>query len=192
MSCMVIGDEKRVVDMVKLGYRSAIIRATVPSVSWLRLRKICRSLGVETMDRGPLPTSRRILRTAKSCLGGSVLMSIYERLHPKASVTIKMSALETALRIYSALREDTPSLGDPIDNNAAWVLARDLRSAEVFWADCACGFRYLICTASLRPDACPACVIQREEGPPKKRKKKAPAPMFPSAHDGRFMAHVEF
>ena len=70
MSCMVIGDEKRVVEMVKLGYRSAIIRATVPSVSWLRLRKISRSLGVETMDRGPLPTSRRILRTAKSCLGG--------------------------------------------------------------------------------------------------------------------------
>lgn len=190
MPCMFIDDEKRVVEMVRLGYRSAIIRTTVPSVSWLRLRKICRSLGVETMDRGPLPTGRRILRTAKSCLGCSVLMSIYERLHPSAGVTIKMSALETALRIYSSIRCDMRGLGEFIDNNAAWVLARDLRSAEIFWADCACGFRYLICNDSLRPDACPACVVQRDDAPAKKRK-KAPDPMFPSAHDGRFTVHVE-
>lgn len=189
MSCMFVGNEQRVVEMMRLGYRSAIIRTTVPSVTWLRLRRIARHLGVQKMDRGPLPTSRRLLRTAKSCLGGSTLMTIYETLHSNANTVVDIAALEKALLIYSGIRADYRSLGEYIDNNAAWVLARDLRSTDVFWADCSCGFRYLIANDSLRPDVCPACVTQKNTAQ-YKQKKNAARSMLSAATDNRFTAHV--
>lgn len=189
MSCMFVGEEQRVVEMMRLGYRSAIIRTTVPSVTWLRLRRIARHLGVQKMDRGPLPTSRRLLRTAKSCLGGSTLMAIYETLHSNATNVVDIAALEKALLIYSSIRTDYRNLGEYIDNNAAWVLARDLRSADVFWADCSCGFRYLIASDSLRPDVCPACVTQKNTTQSKK-KKNAARPILSAASENRFLAHV--
>lgn len=189
MTCMFVGDEQRVVEMICLGYRSAIIRTTVPSVTWLRLRRIARHLGVQKMDRGPLPTSRRLLRTAKSCLGGSTLMAIYETIHSNANTVVDIPALEKALLIYSGIRADHRNLGEYIDNNAAWVLARDLRSTDVFWADCSCGFRYLIANDSIRPDVCPACVTQRTETQYKPRKQRT---LSSTTNENRFMAHVAF
>lgn len=189
MSCMTFRDEQRVVHMLRLGYRSAIIRTTVPSLTRLRLRRIATSIGVKPMDRGPLPTSRRLLRTAKSCLGGSVLMTIYENLHEDAGSTLNMGALEKSLRIYSSIREDHRDFGERIDNNAAWVLARDLRSTDIFWAGCSCGFRYLISIDSLRPDVCPACAIQREEKPHKRQNESNHRASF-SGNETRFVAHA--
>ena len=116
-------------------------------------------------------------------------MTIYETLHSNASTVVDIAALEKALLIYSGIRTDYRSLGEYIDNNAAWVLARDLRSTDVFWSDCSCGFRYLIANDSLRPDVCPACVTQKNTAQ-YKQKKNAARSMLSAATDNRFTAHV--
>lgn len=153
----------RAVQLIEVGLRSPIVvlDTGLPETS---IRSIARQMKENRRaPSGSLPSVTNIARTKSDVVELSLLAVIYERLGGKYIYdSIDLDCLIEAHSIYSSVRV---SLGDcmsrqPVDINCAWVLARSMRSDEVWLRKCKkCTATYIAFPCDKQVSGCPFCQI---------------------------------
>jgi hypothetical protein len=176
---------QQAIELLRRGMRTSL----VGHISGLRppvLRELHHEIHGRKPVAGQLPNTNGILRSARLQASASVFVALYRALGGTPVVrAVDVRALLEAHRLYleqmSALAT-TETLGEPIDINAAWVIARDLTTGLAALRFCPqCAVHFLAADFSRSALQCPICALKR--GRAWRRRRSASGPPAPMADD---------
>ena len=130
-----VAAQARAVQLIQMGFRTKIVHLET-GVHPRALRRFYREHFGRTAPPGMLPEVERITSNRATTEEATLLLVIYQRLHPDADRKLDVDKLCTAYRFYMNLRPE--ACGKALDINEAWVLARDLKAGRLKLAACGC------------------------------------------------------
>ena len=155
------------VDLIERGLRISIV-SHLTGLHPKTLRALYRELQGRSPPSGPLPSAAAILTTRTAQAMASLFALCYRTVGGTGIFDqLELQALLTAYELYRELVEallSEISPRNPLDINAAWVLARDLHTGAVYFRECShCAVQFLCALESLSPPDCPICALRRRE-----------------------------
>ncbi len=153
------------IDLIERAMRTSIV-ARVTQLRPALLRELHREVHGDKPVAGQLPSTSGILRSPRLQASASVFVALYQALGGAPSAgAVDVRALMHAHRLYLEQLSALPAaetLGEPIDINAAWVIARDLTTGLAARRFCPhCAVHYLAADFSRRSLQCPICALKR-------------------------------
>ncbi len=153
------------IDLIERAMRTSIV-ARETQLRPALLRELHREVHGDKPVAGQLPSTSGILHSPRLQASASVFVALYQALGGAPSAgAVDVRALMHAHRLYleqlSTLPAAEKTLGEPIDINAAWVIARDLTTGLAARRFCPhCAVHYLAADFSRRSLQCPICALK--------------------------------
>ncbi|KAA6184239.1 flagellar transcriptional regulator FlhC [Thiohalocapsa marina] len=159
---------QQAVTLLQRGMRTSL----VSHVSGLRspvVRELHHEIHGDKPSGGPLPSLSGLLLSPRLRASASVFVALYRALGGTEVLhRVDLAALLKAHQLYQAQIEHLAAeatLGEPIDINAAWVIARDLTTGLARLHVCPhCAVHYLAGDLSRTALHCPLCILKRGRG----------------------------
>ena len=154
---------QQAIALIERSMRTSIV-ARVTDLAPAVLRELHQEIHGCRPAAGQLPTSSGVLRSPRGRASASVFAALYRAFGGAAvQAGVDLDALLSAHRLYLeqiATVAGCSKLGEPIDINQAWVLARDLGTGLAALRFCArCKVHYLAGDASRTALRCPICAL---------------------------------
>jgi hypothetical protein len=127
-------------------------------VSRAKLRALYREIHGHGAPSGQIPMiGGATIQTRAQQIHAGLFAALYERYGgPATTRQLDIRAVVAAHDLYRAMAPNEA----PMDLNAAWVIARDLRVGTAELRTCsACAVRYLVASASRLSPTCPFCSL---------------------------------
>ena len=127
-------------------------------VSRAKLRALFREIHGRGAPSGQIPMiGGATIQTRAQQVHAGLFAALYERYGGPA--TTRQLDIRAVIAAYDLYRAMAPTEA-PLDLNAAWVIARDLRVGTAELRNCnACAVRYLVASASRLAPTCPLCSL---------------------------------
>ena len=161
----VLGDLERLALAVALLRRRARVSIVhhETGVSRAKLRALYREIHGHGAPSGQIPMiGGATIQTRAQQVHAGLFAALYERYGGPA--TTRQLDIRAVIAAYDLYRAMAPTEA-PLDLNAAWVIARDLRVGTAELRTCsACTVRYLVASASRLAPTCPFCSLHARRG----------------------------
>jgi len=143
--------------LIRCGFRTKIVEHAT-GLRMSIVRQLYKEIWGCSPTPGMLPQSVNVVKSWGRLAQASLFADMYHGLHGSIIYRqVDITRVLCAYRAYVMLHNQMALPKQPLDINAAWVIARDLRAGTAMLRRCKCGYPTMLLAHQHKKMLCPIC-----------------------------------